>query len=191
MTGQVEAFCRGGASWVQLRLKETSREEFLRIAHECRRITEEHGSGLILDDRVDMVEKVGADGVHLGEQDLPPRKARAVLGAKAIIGGTADRFERIEEIAGDVDYIGCGPYRFTSSKKALSPVLGLEGYRRILGTMKAEGIHTPILAIGGIRKEDVPPLMEEGVYGVALSAAITEAEDPANETASFLSLLKG
>ncbi len=183
---QVESFCQGGAEWVQLRLKELSDERFLSIAREAREITRNHGTALILNDRAEMVKKVEADGVHLGEKDLTPQEARKLLSEDHIIGGTADRFERIESLWGEVDYIGCGPYRETRTKKKHSPVLGLEGYRRILRSMKEKGIDVPILAIGGIQKSDVASLIQEGLHGIALSSAITEAKDPVAETASFL-----
>lgn len=183
---QVRAFCRGGAEWVQLRLKQAGTDEFLRIAEEAREITSGHGSSLILDDRVELVRKVGADGVHLGEKDMDPGEARQELGEDAIIGGTADRFERIEELASKTDYIGCGPYRFTDTKEALSPVLGLEGYRSILGRMDEKGIRIPLLAIGGIHAADIPLLMQEGVFGIAVSSIITESEDPVLETSRII-----
>jgi thiamine-phosphate pyrophosphorylase len=183
---QVRAFCRGGADWVQLRLKQAGTDEFLRIAEEAREITSGHGSLLILDDRVDLVKKVGADGVHLGETDMDPGKAREKLGKDAIIGGTADRFERIEELASKTDYIGCGPYRFTDTKKGLSPILGLDGYRSILEGMDRKGIRIPLLAIGGVRVSDIPLLMQAGVFGIAVSSIITGSEDPVLETSRII-----
>ncbi len=186
---QIEAFCKGGARWVQLRLKEASGSEFLEIAQKARRITKDHKVALIIDDRVDMVKEVQADGVHLGELDLPPWEARQLLGKNAIIGGTADRFERIERIAVSVDYIGCGPFRFTNTKERLSPILGLEGYRAILTRMEEEGIRVPLLAIGGIGAEDIPSLIQAGMFGVALSSTIVEAKDPVNTTAELIELL--
>jgi thiamine-phosphate pyrophosphorylase len=79
------------------------------------------------------------------------------------------------------DYIGCGPFRFTTTKKNLSPVLGLEGYREIVRKMKMEGIDLPIVAIGGIEKEDIPSLMGTGITGIALSGSILRAEHPKEE----------
>lgn len=187
---QVKAFCQGGVEWVQLRLKEVADEEFLEIGREVREITRSEGVSLILDDRVNVVKELEAEGVHLGEKDMAPSKAREILGKGCIIGGTADRFERVEELASQgVDYIGCGPFRYTSSKKELSPVLGLEGYRDILYKMEAKGIEVPLLAIGGIRLEDLPELLALGVHGIALSGAITEAEDPIGKTGEFLDAL--
>ncbi|MFB6257401.1 MAG: thiamine phosphate synthase [Flavobacteriales bacterium] len=183
---QVRAFCQGGSDWVQLRLKEATEEEARETALKAREITERSNASLILDDRVGLVNEVGADGVHLGERDMFPEKARTVLGKEALIGVTADRFERVRELAWKTDYIGCGPFRNTDTKKALSPVLGVEGFRSILRDMKAEGITIPILAIGGIKKDDVPVLLNEGLFGIALSSAITEAEDPVRETADII-----
>ena len=86
------------------------------------------------------------------------------------------------------DYIGCGPFRFTTTKKNLSPVLGLEGYRSIVLQMKEKGIDLPIVAIGGITFEDIPAIMETGVNGIALSGTILQAADPVAETKRIVNL---
>lgn len=172
---------------MQLRVKEASDEEFLSLGKEVRRITSAYGSLLILDDRVHSVEELGADGVHLGEKDMPVIQARELLGEGAIIGGTADRSGRVEELYKEgADYIGCGPFRYTSTKKELSPVLGIEGYRSILARMEDLGIELPLLAIGGIRRGDIAALLGEGVHGVAVSSAVAAAEDPVEEMRAFL-----
>ena len=88
------------------------------------------------------------------------------------------------------DYIGCGPFRFTTTKEKLSPILGLEGYRSIVQQMKAEGIHLPIVAIGGITLEDIPAIMQTGVTGIALSGTILRAANPVEETKKIVSQLK-
>ncbi len=187
---QVEAFCKGGARWVQLRIKKPDEKGFHEIALRAREITERNDCALILDDRVEMVKEVEADGVHLGEKDMNPDKARNILGQKALIGGTADRSERVEELAPLTDYIGCGPFRNTRTKKALSPILGLEGYRQIMEGIKEKGIRTPILAIGGIQKSDISELLRIGVFGIAVSSNITEAKDPVRRTADLLEALE-
>lgn len=183
---QVEAFCQGGADWVQLRVKNASREAFTALAEEARKISQAYGAKLIIDDRYRIAEQIGADGVHVGEKDEDPIHVRELIGEQAIIGGTADRFERIQHLADRTDYVGCGPFRFTSTKKALSPVLGLEGYRKLLRKMKEERIEIPIIAIGGVLLEDIPDLLAEGLYGVAISSAITEARDPVRETERYV-----
>jgi thiamine-phosphate pyrophosphorylase len=120
---------------------------------------------------------VNATGVHLGKTDMPPAEARRILGDGFIIGGTANTFEDIRRLTDEgVDYIGLGPFRFTATKKNLSPILGLEGYKDILSRCRAAGIALPVLAIGGITVDDIPALMQTGVSGIAVSSAIRQAE---------------
>jgi thiamine-phosphate pyrophosphorylase len=117
--------------------------------------------------------KTGAHGVHLGKSDMTPLEARQLLGFEFIIGGTANTFEDVMQlIENGVDYIGLGPFRFTTTKKKLSPTLGLEGYASIFKKMEAADIHFPIVAIGGIQQTDLPPLKTAGVQGIALAGAI-------------------
>ena len=102
-----------------------------------------------------------------------------------------DRVELVKEVgAAGADYIGCGPFRFTTTKEKLSPILGLEGYREIIQKMKAENINIPIVAIGGITKEDIPEIMKTGVNGIALSGSILNAKDPAAETHDIMEMMK-
>lgn len=140
---------------------------------------------------MELVERCGADGVHLGKNDMPVDEARRLLGNDRIIGGTANTFEDIERLHRQgADYIGCGPFRFTTTKKNLSPVLGLEGYKRIVSNMKAHGIDLPIVAIGGILKSDIADIMQTGVTGIAVSGGILNAESPTEEMKQFISLIK-
>lgn len=165
-----------GIDWVQLRMKNVSDEECLSEAKKCKSICDEHHATFILNDRVDIALQVDADGVHLGKSDMSPREARKLLGEDKIIGGTANTFEDIQELANQgVDYIGLGPFRFTQTKKNLSPVLGFEGYELIIQECKDAGITTPIVAIGGIHVEDISHLMSTNVNGIALSSLIAHS----------------
>ena len=167
---------KGGCRWIQLRMKDASPEEMEREALRVQDLCRQYGATFIIDDHVELVKKLHADGVHLGKKDMPIAEARRILGPDFIIGGTANTFEdvRMHYEAG-ADYIGCGPFfRFTTTKKNLSPVLGLEGYRDIVSRMKEAGINLPIVAIGGITFE--------GVSGIALSGSILRADDPIEET---------
>ena len=120
---------------------------------------------------------------------MPVDEARRLLGPDFIIGGTANTYEDVvQHVRNGANYIGCGPFRFTTTKKGLAPILGLEGYRRIVGQMRAEGITLPIVAIGGITYEDIPEIMKTGVNGIALSGTILRAEDPVAETRRILEL---
>ena len=180
----------GGCRWVQLRMKEATEAEFMAAAAEIGRLCKEHGATFVLDDHVEWVEKTGADGVHLGKNDMPIDEARKILGNDKIIGGTANTFEDVERLYRQgADYIGCGPFRFTTTKKNLSPVLGLEGYQHVVDQMKSHGINLPIVAIGGILESDIKSILATGVSGIAVSGGILNAENPAEEMQRFLKLV--
>jgi thiamine-phosphate pyrophosphorylase len=186
-----EEACRGGAQWVQLRIKNKSYDEWMDAALKTLAVCRKHGSKLIINDNVDIAKESKADGVHLGETDINPSKARKVLGNDVIIGGTANTFDDIKELADKrVDYIGLGPFRFTTTKEKLSRVLALEGYHRIIHQCASEKISIPVIAIGGILKEDVMPLLQTGVYGVAVASSIGLAQDIQNAAVEFLETLK-
>ncbi|MDE5678569.1 MAG: thiamine phosphate synthase [Phocaeicola sp.] len=181
----------GGCRWIQLRMKDTPADRVEQEAIRLQRLCKDYGATFIIDDHVHLAKKIHADGVHLGKQDMPVAEARNILGQGFIIGGTANTFDdvKMHHEAG-ADYIGCGPFRFTTTKKNLSPVLGLEGYRTIVRQMKEAGIRLPIVAIGGITYEDIPAIMETGVTGIALSGTILRATNPVAETGRILSIGK-
>lgn len=180
----------GGCRWIQLRMKDAEEAEFLSAAKQIAAMCKEYGATFLLDDHVEWVEQTGADGVHLGKNDMPVDEARKILGANRIIGGTANTFEDVERLwRQGANYIGCGPYRFTTTKKNLSPVLRIEGYRRIIGQMKEHGINLPVVAIGGILQPDIKDVMATGVSGIAVSGAVLNAENPAEEMKRFVDSL--
>ena len=180
----------GGCRWIQLRMKGASDEDLHQAALTAQQMCRDAGAKFIIDDNVMLVKEINADGVHLGKNDMPVARAREILGKDFIIGGTANTFEDVlDHYRSGADYIGCGPFRFTSTKEKLSPVLGLEGYREIVGKMKAEGIDIPIVAIGGITYEDIPQIMQTGVTGIAVSGTILRAENPVSETRKLLNLI--
>lgn len=172
----------GGIKWVQLRMKDATEDEIISIGTEVRKLCDQYGATFIIDDHVELVHKLKADGVHLGKNDMPIAEARNILGKDIIIGGTANTFEDIAaHYQATANYIGCGPFRFTTTKKGLSPTLGLEGYRNIMTKVKEAGINIPVVAIGGITAEDIPDIMQTGISGIALSGAILRAENPIEE----------
>lgn len=180
----------GGCRWIQLRMKDADEAEIERVARlllpECRR----RGAVFVIDDHVELALRVGADGVHLGKNDMPVDKARRLLGDGFIIGGTANTFEDMQRLAAQgADYIGCGPFRFTTTKKNLAPMLGLDGYKRILSQMKEHSIELPLVAIGGITHDDIPQLLAAGVSGIALSGSVLRAESPVEEMKNIVEIL--
>ncbi len=177
----------GGCRWIQLRMKDAPAEEIIACAEEVLPLCRRHGAKFLLDDHVELVRQLGADGVHLGKNDMPVDEARKILGPDIIIGGTANTIEDIIRLHKQgADYIGCGPFRFTTTKKNLSPILGLDGYKSIVLKTKELGIDLPIVAIGGITVEDIPAVMGTGVSGIALSGAILGAPDPVEMTARII-----
>ncbi len=186
-----ELACEGGADWVQLRVKNKSYNEWLEIALKTETVCRKHHTKIIINDNVKLAKAIRADGVHLGKEDMSPIEARELLGKGFIIGGTANTFEDIERLAASgVDYIGLGPFRFTSTKENLSPVLGLGGYEQIIKKCNEKGITVPIIAIGGIKVEDVKTIMDKGVYGIAVSSAINLSEHKGETTKRFLNKIK-
>lgn len=180
----------GGCRWIQLRMKGVAISEVEDTAQEVLELCRRHGATFIIDDLAATALKLGADGVHLGKNDMPIASARRLLGKKYIIGGTANTFEDFRRLKREgADYVGLGPFRFTTTKQNLSPVLGVEGYRRIMQQCADEGIHLPVVAIGGITIADIPAILETGVGGVAISSAILQAPDPVLETRRIIKLL--
>lgn len=181
----------GGCKWVQLRIKDATDAEVLPIAVEAQKLCRDAGATFIIDDRVELVKQISADGVHLGLGDMPIAEARKILGEKFIIGGTANTFENVKtHYQASANYVGCGPFRFTTTKKKLSPVLGLEGYSSIVAKMHEEGIDIPIVAIGGITAADIAPIMQTGVTGIALSGTVLRAENPVAEMQRIIRLIE-
>lgn len=180
----------GGCRWIQLRMKETPDDNFVEMAKTLRQLTNRYGAKLILDDRVWLINETAADGVHLGKTDMPVTEARQLLGNDVIIGATANSFEDIEDaVASGADYIGLGPFRFTTTKKNLSPVLGIDGYRKIIRQVEISGFQISIVAIGGIEPSDIAGIMQTGVSGIALSGTILRADDPAEMTKKIINIL--
>jgi thiamine-phosphate pyrophosphorylase len=164
-----------GCKWVQLRVKDQPTELILEYAIEANRLCKQHGAKLIVNDHPEIALEAGAYGVHLGLQDMSVPRAREIVGQHMIIGGTANTLQHVEQrIAEGADYIGLGPYRFTNTKKNLSPILGWEGINAI---MQRLSIYIPIVAIGGILPGDIEHIMKTGVHGVAISGSITYADN--------------
>ena len=172
----------GGCRWIQLRMKDCADDEIIPVAKQVKELCREYCAKFVIDDNVEIAKLLDLDGVHLGKNDMPVAEARILLGENKIIGGTANTFEEVERIYRDgADCIGCGPFRFTTTKKRLAPILGLEGYRSITSRMKSAGIDIPMVAIGGIKAGDIKDIMQTGVDGIALSGSVLNAENPVEE----------
>ncbi|MCM1005693.1 MAG: thiamine phosphate synthase [Prevotella sp.] len=180
-----ERVLEAGCKWVQVRIKGADSPELQRAIELIRPESEAHGATLIVDDNVEIAARLGV-GVHLGRNDMPAPQAREILGPEAIIGCTCNTADDIARVIaeGAADYIGLGPFRFTTTKQNLAPVLGLEGYREIL--TRPELTALPIVGIGGITLPDIEPLMGVGLDGIAVSGMISNAPNPAEATTQII-----
>ncbi|QLK24701.1 thiamine phosphate synthase [Natrinema zhouii] len=179
----VRAAIDGGVDAVQLREKETSARSRYELGLELRELTAEAGVDLIVNDRVDIARAIDADGVHVGQSDLPVAVARELLGSDAIIGcSTSTVAEAREAEAEGADYLGVGAVYETSSKDVDEGTDGI-GPERIAAI--ADAVSIPIVGIGGITADNARPIVEAGAAGVAVISAITAAPDPAAATESL------
>ena len=187
---EAQLVIEGGCRWIQLRLKDATDEEVRAVAMELIPLCRETDTFLIIDDRVELVNELRVSGVHLGKEDMDPRQAREFLGPHAIIGCTANTADDILALRGvDVDYIGLGPVRHTTTKARLAPTLGVGGVADVMARVRAAGMTIPVVAIGGVTADDVAALMAAGVNGVAVSGAIITAPDPVEYTAALVEKL--
>lgn len=190
VTDQILAVIEGGCRWVQIRMKDAPDEEFKKVVDAVKPKCIETGTFLLLNDRVELAKELNVGGVHLGKEDMPVSKARMILGAAAVIGVTANTYSDIAAVSNlDIDYYGIGPFAMTSTKENLAPVLGLKGIRDICYEMEQNNILIPHVAVGGVTLDDVLPLLEAGVNGIAVSSAIADADDIVKATKDFLKVL--
>lgn len=171
----IENVCKLGVPMIQLRLKGETDEVVLKTALKAKEICKQYNAKLFINDYAFIAEEVQTDGVHLGQNDECPLIARNRFQIPMLIGGTANTLKECLELCEKkVDYIGLGPFRFTETKKKLSPILGLEGYQNIISSMKAKGFNVPVYAIGGIIDSDFDALYQVGVHGIAMSGYLTK-----------------
>jgi thiamine-phosphate pyrophosphorylase len=170
----VRAAVRGGVTCVQLREKECSTREFIAEALAVRDFLKSRGIPFIINDRVDIALAVGADGVHLGQGDMPLAMARSLLGESKIIGISAESLRgAIEAESGGADYLGVSPIFATPTKTDTAAPLGLEGLRAIRREVKL-----PLVAIGGLDASKATAVVAAGADGLAVVSAIVAADDP-------------
>ncbi len=187
---EAEMALQGGCRWIQLRMKNSAPDDILTVGREMRRLCDSYEATLIIDDHVELVKEISADGVHLGLGDMPVDEARRILGEQYIIGGTANTAEQaLMHYRRSADYVGCGPYRFTETKEKLAPTLGEVGLSAIVRRLHDERVAMPVVAIGGIGCRDIGLITTAGVDGVAVSGAIVSASDPIAETQRFVRLV--
>ncbi|MCX7974672.1 MAG: thiamine phosphate synthase [Candidatus Aminicenantes bacterium] len=174
----IEKVVEGGATLIQLRGKKWSDREFFSMALEVKKILAERNIPLIINDRVDVALAVKAEGVHLGQKDLPIEAVRPLAPKKFIIGLSVNNLEEALRAEREgADYVGAGPIFWTSSKPDLRPPIGSQGLQAI-----CQAIRIPVIAIGGITLSSIPEIIAAGASGIALISAITLAENPLEAT---------
>jgi thiamine-phosphate pyrophosphorylase len=176
----------GGADTIQFREKCGETREMIRVAEQLQALCKRAGLTFIVNDRVDVAIASHADGVHLGQNDFPILLARDLLGKGAIIGGSAGNMEEARKCLSEgADYIGFGPVYFTASKEDAGPAGGLDLLKQVV-----EEIPLPIIAIGGITRENAPLVMQAGVHGIAVISAVCCQKDPTEATQCLRRLLE-
>lgn len=165
-----------GIKFIQLRMKKASNDEILEVAKQIRPVCDKHCAILTVDDKIELLKSNLFDGVHLGKNDMPIKQAKQITQNKYLLGATCNTIQDIQKAIEDgADYLGIGPYRYTTTKQNLAPILGLEGYQDIIKNMRDKNLNIPFYAIGGITLEELLPLKEIGIFGIALSGAISTA----------------
>jgi len=183
---QAQIAIKSGVRFIQVRSKTLNPDALAVVASEIVEDATGSESLIIVNDHVEIALQTGADGVHLGSSDMSVSDARTILGKDKIIGGTANTLEDLKRLVLEgVDYVGLGPYRFTKTKKNLSPVLGIDGVQDIASAIDKQGIQVPVYVIGGIGLDDVSSILDTGIYGVAVSSAINLADEPAASMTSL------
>lgn len=183
----VEEACKGGATIIQLREKEKSTREYMEIAEKVHEVTKKYGIPLIIDDRVDVALAVDAEGVHLGQSDMPIASARKLMGDKKIIGATAKTVpQALEAYKQGADYLGVGAI-YPTTTKVKTVLTSVDTLSDIV-----KSVPIKVNAIGGLNKDNIYVLKDSGIDGICAVSAIMKSEEPCTAVrelkAAFLEL---
>ena len=182
----VGAALRGGVTIVQYREKSATTRRMIEEARELRKLCASAGVPFIVNDRVDVALAVDADGVHVGQDDMPAALARRLIGDKKILGVSAGNPEEARRAVADgADYIGASPVFATPTKSDAPPPMGAEGLRRL-----AQAVSVPVVAIGGMNAENAQSIMAAGASGIAVVSAIVAADDVERAARAILSAME-
>lgn len=177
---QAQIACEAGANWIQYRCFTKNDQDLVNELSTISTICDDWGATLIVTDHTHVLSMVDVQGVHIEDMNADFVAIRNMIGEDKTLGASANTIYDIRRIitSGAVDYVGCGPLRITHTKPNNYPLLGIPGYKNIIQYMKDEGVDIPLLAVGGVTVEDIDELLDAGVYGVAVSAAVNLNEDP-------------
>lgn len=183
---QANIACSSGAKWIQYRCLTKNDEELLEDINAIAEICDDWGATLIVTDHIHLNGKGDIQGFHIEDMDADFVKIRKQLGEAITIGGSSNTLEGLIRLAEEgVDYAGFGPFYTTTTKPNNSPLIGVEGYAKAIQALNAKSIDLPVLAVGGITLSDIDPLMATGIFGIAASAAINQAEDMSAAYSAF------
>lgn len=173
---QTQIACQAGANWIQYRCLTKPDDELIEEINEVAAICDDWGATLILTNHYHLLDRVDAQGVHIEDFDADFAAIREHISDEKTLGASATNIEALLKVqnTGVVDYCGYGPFAHTDTKPNDKPLLGFEGYRNL----QKHPIKIPVIAVGGIQLTDVEPLLETGIYGIAISGAINMSIDP-------------
>jgi len=175
---QAKIACEAGAKWIQYRCLTKSDDELLKDINVIAELCDDWGATLIVTDHIHLNGKADIQGFHIEDMDADFRQLREELGEAITIGGSSNTVEGLLRIAEEgADYAGFGPFKVTTTKPNNAPLLGLEGYKDAIAILQQQQIELPILAVGGVTLNDIDELLKTGVFGIAASSAINQAED--------------
>lgn len=183
---QAEIACGAGAKWIQYRCLTKDDAALLEDINAIAEICDDWGATLIVTDHIHLNGKADIQGFHMEDMDADFVQLREQLGEAVTIGGSANTVEGLIRLASEgADYAGFGPFYTTITKPNELPLLGIEGYRKAMLALNEKSIDLPVLAVGGVDISDIEPLMGTGIFGIAASAAINQAEDMHEAYLSF------
>lgn len=175
---QARIACEAGAKWIQYRCLTKSDDELLKDINVIAELCDDWGATLIVTDHIHLNGKADIQGFHIEDMDADFRQLREELGEAITIGGSSNTVEGLLRIAEEgADYAGFGPFKVTTTKPNNAPLLGLEGYKDAIAILQQQQIELPVLAVGGVTLNDIDDLLKAGVFGIAASSAINQAED--------------
>jgi len=175
---QVQLACEAGAKWIQYRCLSKTDEELLADLSVIGSICDDWGATLIVTDHVHLKGKADIQGFHIEDMEADFIALRKEIGEEYTLGGSANTVQNLIRLAEEgADYAGFGPFAVTTTKPNNAPLLGVNGYTYAIEELKKNNIDLPVLAVGGVTLNDVEDLMQTGIYGIAASSAINQAED--------------
>jgi thiamine-phosphate pyrophosphorylase len=175
---QAQLACEAGAKWIQYRCLTKSDDELLKDINSIAEICDDWGTTLIVTDHVHLNGKADIQGFHIEDMDADFIALRNKLGRDVTLGGSSNTVKGLISLAhSGVDYAGFGPFSITETKPNNFPVLGISGYENAIQQLRKMDIQLPVLAVGGVKLQDVSVLMQTGVFGIAVSGAVNFAED--------------